>query len=614
MRNLVRRSTLAFTAAATLLLSVSPFASSLAAADGDPAPPGVARIDLIQGDVGVRHDDAGETVAAVVNAPLLDGDYITTGDAGSAAEVQLDGATLVRVGYDTQLRFTKADSGERVAQLAQGTIEERVLDGGTPTEIDTPSISIQPLGTGGYRVAVADDGSSQITIRSGSIQLLTPSGPQSVSAGHSVNVSGNADQPAIEVVDAIAKDDFDAFNDTRDAAAKQALAGQNLPPDLAYDDYSRYGQWVQDPTYGEVWAPTVDPSWAPYTNGTWAWEGGYGWTWISYDPWGWGPYHYGRWFHSGVYGWCWDPPQRAPVYVWSPALVAFVGFGGPSVVGFASIGWVPLGPREPFYPWYGYSGGVFAASTTVRVVDVASVTFVNRRWGRMVPIDHWQAGNFAHPVRIAKADWENVQVVHGALPVVPTRANLRFIDRPVAAKLARTPVVRPRFVALAPAHRTMSFDQVRTSLQTHVQTFQRTPSNEVRTPPVNQGGMPANQGGTTSNQFGKPVNQGDAWDRYQRSRGSVPVNDGSRGSVPVIDGSNGSHGSHGAPAATSTQHGLTSGHPPAGNTGTSAGSGSAYRGNAPPSQYQQHAPPPPQRKPKPAPAKEAQAKDAPKKP
>jgi hypothetical protein len=605
VRNLIRRSTLALTAA-TFLLSVSPFARSAAAADADPPPPGVARIDLIQGDVGVRHDDAGETVAAVVNAPLLDGDYITTGDAGSGAEVQLDGATLVRVGYDTQLRFTKADSGDRVAQLAQGTIEERVLDGGTPTEIDTPSISIRPLGSGGYRVAVADDGSSQITIRSGNVQLMTPQGPQSVSAGHSVNVSGNADQPAIEVVDAIAKDDFDAFNDARDAAAKQAVADPNLPPDLAYDDYSRYGQWVQDPTYGEVWAPTVDPSWAPYTNGAWAWEGGYGWTWISYDPWGWGPYHYGRWFHSVAYGWCWYPPQRAPIYVWSPALVAFVGFGGPSVVGFASIGWVPLGPREPFYPWYGYSGGVFAASTSVRVVDVASVTFVNRRWGRMVPIDHWQAGNFAHPVRIAKTDWENVQVVHGALPVVPTRANLRFVDRPVAAKLARAPVVRPRFVALAPAHRTTtSFDQVRNTLQTHVQTFQRTPANEGRAP-ATQLGAPANQSGKASNEGGRLSTQGDAWDRYQRARGTVPVNDGSRGRVPVIDGSNGSRS---APASTTTQHGFTSARPPAGNTGTGAGSGSGYRRNVPAqSPNQQHAPPPPPRKTAPAPKKDADKK------
>jgi len=527
VRHLVRSSTVAATAAA--LLALTPFAAVPALADQAQPNPGVARISLIDGDVGVRHSDAGDTVAAVLNAPLLAGDYLSTGDSGSDAELQVDAATLIRVGYSTQLRFTKLDSGERVAQLAQGTIEERVFQGGTPVAIDTPSVTIRPQGAGAYRIGVADDGSAQVTVRSGTLDILTPQDHQTLAAGHSANVSGDTDKPAIEVVDEVAKDDFDAFNEKRDAAVGPALADSPLPPAMAYDNYDRYGQWVQDPQYGQVWAPTEPPGWTPYSNGQWTWEGGYGWTWISYDPWGWGPYHYGRWFLSPSYGWCWYPPQQPAVAVWSPALVAFVGFGGGPGAGIAAIGWVPLAPREPFYPWYGWSGGVFAASTTVNVVNVSSVTYVNRFYGRQVTIDRWQAGSFGHPAHITPTDWEDVQVVHGALPVVPTRANLRFSNKPAPVQLAKAPISRPRFATLSQPAKTVPFEQVRSSLQTHVQSPERAPGAQ------------------------QPAPTGNAWDRFDRPRpagesgapGSASQTNSPHGTAPQ----NTYHGAGQAPAA-----------------------------------------------------------------
>ena len=31
-----------------------------------------------------------------------------------------------------------------------------------------------------------------------------------------------------------------------------------------YQDLDTNGNWVDDPGYGQVWEPTVDPGWAPY--------------------------------------------------------------------------------------------------------------------------------------------------------------------------------------------------------------------------------------------------------------------------------------------------------------------------------------------------------------
>ena len=58
---------------------------------------GVARISITGGEVSVRRGDSGDWVAAVVNAPLMVEDRVSTGT-GSRAEVQFDSANLVRIG------------------------------------------------------------------------------------------------------------------------------------------------------------------------------------------------------------------------------------------------------------------------------------------------------------------------------------------------------------------------------------------------------------------------------------------------------------------------------------------------------------------------------------
>src|ERR1700722_18552335 len=99
--------------------------------------------------------------------------------------------------------------------------------------------------------------------------------------------------------------------------------------------------------------PSGCRGWVPYRDGYWSWVEPWGWTWIDHEPWGFAPFHYGRWCSIGGI-WAWAPAAfvvnsvvAAPVY--TPALVAFFGFGGAGVsvgVGFGwnSVGWVPLAP------------------------------------------------------------------------------------------------------------------------------------------------------------------------------------------------------------------------------------------------------------------------------
>ncbi|WP_339923315.1 DUF6600 domain-containing protein [uncultured Cyclobacterium sp.] len=109
-----------------------------------------------------------------------------------------------------------------------------------------------------------------------------------------------------------------------------------------YDELSPYGDWIEDPNYGFIWAPYVDQSFQPYrTNGHWVMST-YGNTWVSQYDWGWAPFHYGRWFFSDFYGWAWIPG-----YDWGPAWVNWRS-------GRGYYGWMPLGPQTYFYSTAGY--------------------------------------------------------------------------------------------------------------------------------------------------------------------------------------------------------------------------------------------------------------------
>src|SRR6185503_13798922 len=102
--------------------------------------------------------------------------------------------------------------------------------------------------------------------------------------------------------------------------------------DDTYDELDRYGTWVENSTYGEVWCPLdVSAGWRPYTVGRWAYTD-YGWMWVAEDPWGYVPYHYGRWTCDSYYGWVWIPGD-----VCAPAWVSWR-------YGDGWIGWAPLPP------------------------------------------------------------------------------------------------------------------------------------------------------------------------------------------------------------------------------------------------------------------------------
>jgi len=437
MKRLLLVATLGVAAVGILLLAQQPDFPAAAEDSGDAPDHGVARLSLINGNVSVAQGDSSELAGAAVNAPVVAGDRVLTGE-GSRAEVQFDGANVVRLAPSTEVRMGDLQYHRYQVQVAQGLVTFRVLrDNDAQIEISTPSISVHPLRQGIYRVLVRPDGTSEITVRAGEAEAFSPRASEPLRAGQALLARGSAYDPEIQTVAAYPPDDWDRWNADRDRFFERADASRYVSPDIyGTEDLAGYGRWANDPAYGSVWVPTVDPDWAPYREGRWSYIDYYGWSWISYDPWGWAPYHYGRWYHA-PFGWAWYPGPIGPRYYWRPALVGFFGWGssgfgaGYASFGFGNVGWVPLGPREAFRPWYGrgFNGGArnFTVINNTNVVNV----YQNARFTNAVT--SVRAGDFGRTavrgnnfVRASAGDLSRAGMVNGQMPFAPVRESRQF--------------------------------------------------------------------------------------------------------------------------------------------------------------------------------------------
>ena len=349
--------------------------------------------------------------------------------------------------FSSEVRLSQLDYKRYQVQIAQGTVTFRVMrTNDAQVEISTPSVSVQPVSAGTYRITVRPDGITEITVRGGQATIYGPRGSENLSPGQTMQVRDVVGgDPEFQVVSAIPLDDFDQFNINRDRVMQQTpdYRNGNLPPDVAGgESLDPYGQWQNDPNYGQVWVPNEPPGWAPYQDGRWVDEDYYGWTWVSADPWGWAPYHYGSWY-MGPSGWAWYPGFGIGPHYWRPAMVGFFGWGAPGLgigvgFGFGNVGWVPLGPFEAFHPWYG-AGAVAAGRIGGANIGVANAYRNARVTGA---ISSMSAANFgrgavsaAGMVRPSGADLARASAIHGSLSgIQATSASRRMSDAAVNSR------------------------------------------------------------------------------------------------------------------------------------------------------------------------------------
>jgi len=472
---------------------------------------GVARISIVQGDVNLKRGDNGQLSAAVVNAPMMARDHLETAP-GSRAEVQLDATSLIRLAPNTDIGFSDLVYRRYQVQLGIGTIVLRVLgDSSAQLEIDTPSVALRPAGTGEYRISVFDNGTSQVTVRSGRLEMNGARGSEMVEAGHSLFVRGDSSDPEFQTSYEIARDQFDDWSTARDHELQASQAYRYVSPDVnGARDLDAYGDWVPS-EYGEAWSPRgMAADWSPYSTGQWAWQDYYGWTWVDSAPWGWAPYHYGRWFWNvGSHGWCWWPGGHTSAAYWSPAQVGFFGWGGRG-----GLGWVALAPHEPFHAWWGrglrgagafpYGGGVELG----RMYRNANV-----RGGAMTAFGDRFGGPNQHFSVATRGQLTRANLFNGQIPVSPTQSSFRLSNR--------TAIANPRLVVTA--NRRFVTDRQSFGVQRAGQ-HGFTPAQTSRAPATSSSGWQrfGSPGYSNRQSFARQPEESSGWHRFGQPRPATP--------------------------------------------------------------------------------------------
>jgi len=344
--------------------------------------PNAARIQRVDGEVAFNNaayttnNQANEWanaqwVAATANQPFSVGDRIYTRE-NSHASLAFTGRNFARLNPNTELDVLDLSNSRTQLALRDGSaiFDVGYLAPGELYEVGTPYGAVDFMEPGLYNVGYDNNNNIVISALSGVAQVVGLGGSGRISKGEFLTLAATAAaQVALASLNnndaGYLVDDYYRYQYPNVYDGRYSNYDAYLSDPYYYDPYRRsisyqyapsfipglydldyYGDWQDVSGYGHCWHPRVDASWAPYQDGYWFNDYPYGPTWISSESWGYAPYHYGRWVSSGGQ-WFWVPDAVNSTPYYSPALVAFVPFTDSSL-----IGWVPLGPGDPYLPRY----------------------------------------------------------------------------------------------------------------------------------------------------------------------------------------------------------------------------------------------------------------------
>jgi hypothetical protein len=431
-----------------------------AASLADP-PARVGRLARLSGTVSFRPTSTDPWNAATPNYPVTSGNCVWT-EPQAGADIEI-GASRLALDGATEFDIDRLDDAELAATLGQGLAYLHLRDPAPDSVVTlrTPRGTVTIGQAGRYLIAAGDAATpTRVTAVDGAAQIDGAGVSLAVGPGQTATISGSDHFEGS--VGPLVQEPFLSGQLARERPA--AVSQGAAPPPVVLQmtgaqPLLETGEWDNVPEYGRVWYPPVARDWVPYRSGHWAWVSPWGWTWVDQAPWGFAPFHYGRWVEHGD-RWGWVPADAAievsgpPVY--APALVSWVDVAAGAAIGVAAglaigaaVGWIPLGPREPFRPWYHSSPGYFGRVNSLHVTNVTNITNVNN----VTNINNFVnrgAGSFGSPGSVAGGPrqgghWQGMtpQMVAASRPVsaVPVRPSLATpgVTQAVARQLQLPP-------------------------------------------------------------------------------------------------------------------------------------------------------------------------------
>jgi FecR protein len=273
----------------------------------------IVRISYVEGQVLLDNGRGYESVT--MNVPVTERNWLQTRSDGWA-EIQMEDGSLVRLAPDTVIAFTalgRSTSGGTLTtvDLDQGEAEFKVLKhDGNEFQITVKNKTIVLKSPGSFRVTSTNDDPMEVAVRKGEVSVHDPESGEDVAVKKNETFVLNPADPAQYALDqGTEADELDQWSSQRDDSLRAYAANNRTQSPYQYgtSDLNYYGQYTDDPQYGNVWQPYgISMDWDPFSNGYWA-SSSAGGIWVSSYPWGWMPYRYGRWVFINGRGWFWQP-------------------------------------------------------------------------------------------------------------------------------------------------------------------------------------------------------------------------------------------------------------------------------------------------------------------
>lgn len=398
--------------------------------------PYAARIQRVDGEVAYCDDRANtdsnaQWTAATANQPFSEGDRIYTRD-NARASLAFSGRNFARLDPNTSLDIVSLESRRTQLALRDGSamFDVGYLQPNEIFEVGTPNGAIEFAQPGLYNVGFNRNGGVLVSVLSGLARVVGLAGSGEINKGEMLTLLG---QTAAEV--ALSRlnrqdagylvDDYYRYQYPNYYDGRYVNYDAYLSDPYYYDPYQRsisykyassyipglydldyYGDWQNVGNYGYAWRPRVEAGWVPYQQGQWISSYPYGPTWVSSEPWGYAPYHYGRWANVNNQ-WYWIPDGVNTTPSFAPALVAFVPLDG------NQVGWVPLGPGDPYAPRYYDENWQPHYLTRTNLVPTQLVNFGVPGAVTAVPVDAW--GRPIDPRSVRRIDQQRLAAVSSTL-------------------------------------------------------------------------------------------------------------------------------------------------------------------------------------------------------
>jgi len=374
--------------------------------------PYAARIQRVEGEVAFSDDRASadanpQWTAATANQPFSQGDRIYTRD-NARTSLAFSGRNFARLNPNTSLDIIALEDRRTQLALRDGSaiFDVGYLAPNELFEVATPYGAVDFDQPGLYNVGFDRNGGVLVSVLSGLARVVGLGGSGEINKGEMLTLLG---QTAAEVAlsrlnrqdagyqvddyyryqypnaydgrysnyDAYLNDPY--YYDPYQRSTSYKYVSSNIP---GFYDLDQYGDWQNVGNYGYAWRPRVDSGWVPYQQGQWVNNYPYGPTWVSSEPWGYAPYHYGRWANVNNQ-WYWVPDSVNTTPSYSPALVAYVPLDS------NQIGWVPLGPGDPYAPRYYDDNWQPHYLTRTNIAPNQLVNFAVPGAVTVVPVDAW---------------------------------------------------------------------------------------------------------------------------------------------------------------------------------------------------------------------------------